>query len=483
MLQQQLLRDQRFTFLKPSALAAKAIAIRSLATFDEKYNSIVSNTQYSYKGGRYVLQTKDVTNYSYLGALFNMDDFFRSIFYAKLILWYPGGDRLFLDSNKTQYIQLPDNIFVGKGNTLNTNTILTYQQMRPVVTGRTTFAIDFTFSETFDTLSTEYEMCRVADSAETEDIFDPLVISCLGDNTLVIRLDGTLYRVRLFNPTDRNSLIISFSDLNNILAKVNIFLNGVQVVAEYMSLENGLKHGLGGAITFSNNPLASYTVNELVCVELTEPDEDYAFFKALAASSKLKDFFGNGDNLSFTLSPDTQRIKYSNDYYFTCNPQGYHRTDDEKFAILSGGSVWTSSWNFAENFFAIKLAGKLLDSPTASSVVDFISIGSLRIQLVLTTQIAHVGVLYGQQNILVAQNTLPSNGAFNIKILITQKSRIAPRDIERSMIKVLQDNQLVAKIETPVLSGLTAPIILENASPIRIVLEEVSAVMKRKADL
>lgn len=480
--QQQLLRDQRFTFLKPSALAAKSIAIRSLAAFNNKYNSIVSNTQYSYKGGRYVVQTKDVTNYQNLNELFGLDEFFRSIFYAKLILWYSGGTRLYLDKNRSQYIDLGQEIVMGKSSTQLSRTILTHQQMRPVVTDRSTLALDFTFTEVFNTLTTEYVLCQVASGADNEDVFDPLVVSCRGDNSLVIRLDGTAYYIRLFNPTIRNSLIISFFDLNNILPKVNIFLNGVQVVSEYLSLENGLKHGMGGSITFSNNPLSSYTINELVCTELTEPDEDYAFFKTLAATATLKEFFANDDMYKFALYPDELRIKYSNNYYFTCNGEGFQTDETRTYPIVSGGSAWTGSWNFAENFFAIQIAGKLLDVSNTNSVVSFISLGSLSVQLVLTTPLVHLGVVYNEQNITVAQNTLQQE-KFDIKIVISQKSKVAPRDIERSIIKVLLDDKLVAKRETPLLTGLAAPLVIENASPVRVQLENISILMKRKPDL
>ena len=479
--QQQLLRDQRFTFLKPSALAAKSIAIRSLAAFNNKYNSIVSNTQYSYKGGRYVIQTKDVTNYQNLNELFGLDEFFRSIFYAKLILWYPGAARLYMDRDKSQYIDLVQAIVLGKSNTPFSRTILTHQQMRPVVTDRSTLAIDITFAEPFNTVTTEYVLCQVSAGPENQDLFDPLVISCLGDNSLVIRLDGTAYYVRLFNPTNRNSLIVSFSDLNNILPKVNIFLNGVQVVSEYLSLENGLKHGMGGSITFTNNPLTSYTVNELVCTELTEPDEDYAFFKALAATSTLKEFFGDDDMYKFALYPDELRIKYSNNYFFTCNNGGFQTDESRTYPIVSDGSTWTGSWNFAENFFAVQIAGKILDVSAINSVVSFINIGDLNVQLVLTTPLIHLGVTYNGQNIAVAPSTI--QGVFSIKIVIIQKSKIAPRDIERSIIKVLLDDQLVAKSETPLLAGLTAPLVVENASPVRVQLENISILMKRKPDL
>lgn len=458
-----LLKDCRLTmsnpFVRPISQPAKNIVLQNLDDLAKDYNRITSNAQYQYKSGRYVLQTKNVLSYTNLAQLFDMDNWIKRVFYARMSYWYSA--RVKYNAISTAFGELPlmapqsslTSISSASGVTLapSQNISEIYTLLSPELTDRVVadnFVINFVVK-----FASGYEIASAAPFITVVDtVFDTLTIGLVHDNCLKIGYNNTHYIVRLLDPTQMNVVTIGVQHAKSLLPRILIFINGVCHADELLS-DNQKMPGIGGsAVVLYNNTTVSASVLEIVACELPSSESviDYAFFKTLSEATRMSDFFGATKiKSSFRLVPEEQVFQLNPTTLFSCS-SGFSFNSLLGRVQLVPGSLWVSSMNFFEIYTKVsfdvvpRLAS---ETPLTSQTIVF-DLGPL--ELSLHTPALVLTAAYNQQEYGSVQ--LTNNQSATLSVEVKKKSRDAPRGMDGPRIVVCLNDTIVASISTALLT-------------------------------
>lgn len=463
-----LLKDCRLTmsnpFVKPVMQPARNIVLPNLGDLGRDYNRITSSAQYQYKSGRYVLKTGNVNTYQNLEQLFDMDSWLKSIFYARIVYWYSSRKNfsaVYTSSDATDRILLPMP-------SIPLSTVLSQPSGISMVARQNGGGDQYTLlpaNSTNRVVGDSMAVCFVISCAAgfnapqaipfiniTDSVFDTLSINLIHDNCLQIVYNNTAVIVRMLDPTQKNVIVISAQHIKSVLPKMNIFVNGLLHVDEYLSDTQHVQ-GLGGAsVDLLNNSAVTVNLHELLAFEVpsSESPIDFAFFKTMCEANRLADFFAAEKKCVFTVYPSQQQMAANSTTLFACQ-SGFSYDATRNIIHLENGSIWWSSMWCFENYMNVSfdiIPHLLVSTQTDTSLL--FKLGTLVINLVPSNMTLQVK--YGQQVIGTTPSSLSGSSASNVRVEIKKKSRAAPRGIDMSRLVVTVNNIIIAALEDSTIS-------------------------------
>lgn len=393
--------------------------ISDLDQIAQNPSALASQTQYSFKGGRYVLQTiPNISTAVDNNALFDLDSWFEKLFYTNILYWYSirkAQNKIFTTNlNDFQLLPLSP---VTTANGLVPTTI-------PYIIGNAIGGIVFTnklliaFSVKFNT---EWNLVGQGDQIfhMTGDQGDPLSVYLYGLNCLQIDYNGALYVVRLTKPLKTSSIVIYLGNLGTLMPIISVHVDSVKHIEEFLQQTTNPQQ-LAGVFSIASAVSNAVTFKDILACNFDtgEVPDDYAYFRALGEASSPQEFFGkkifNHDSVLQNFTRDTLKLDCITGY----------AQDQLGRPLLNNGTLYRS-WVFQEQYVNLTFRLTFLNGLPLSSNSIIITCGILSLRVINSNlQVYISGTPFAGH----AGATIANNGTYDINLV----AKINSRDLTNS---------------------------------------------------